>query len=616
MLVILAYLALLAGHLPAARAQQLSVAAAVSSQDVFRGESLVLQIQIEGSDAPGEPDLSGLTNVQVAKLGGQTRNSEAITILPNGKMERQVRRGYVFSYRLTPQQAGRLDIPPIPVTAEGRTLRTRPLVVQVNEPQESDDSKLRVTLSRSQAYVGEAITWTVTWYLSQEARNPQFAFPVLQDDRFRFYDPTVEMDPAGKYYRLAVGGQEVIARAGRGSLEGKDYYTITFSKVLVPHQAGRFNLPEGTVAFEALIGYRRSRSLFDDFFSDDFFGQGQRGVYQKTVIPSNTLTLEVRELPREGRPDHFAGHIGSYRLRAAATPTQATVGEPITLTVTLTGPAYLDDIELPPLNRQADLARDFKIPEEMAPGQIQDKTKIFTQTIRATRPDVRQIPPIELAYFDPQAEEYRIARTEPIPVTIKATRVVTAQDAEGVVLPAAQSELKEWSQGIAYNYEDLGVLENQQYGLATLIRSPVWMAASLVPPAAYLGLLIGATTVRRRRADPAGRRAKAAYATLRKQLKQIPTAQDATEACRRILEGFQDYLGSKLHLAGGAITYRDVEGPLGSRGADAETLCRLRQLFTDCEAAHYAGHVRDRAGVEALRSQALRLAQGLEGRLK
>ena len=51
-------------------------------QDVFRGESLILQIQVNGSDSPAEPDLSGLIHFQVENLGGQTQNSESISIKP------------------------------------------------------------------------------------------------------------------------------------------------------------------------------------------------------------------------------------------------------------------------------------------------------------------------------------------------------------------------------------------------------------------------------------------------------------------------------------------------------------------------------------------------------
>ena len=601
-------------YLQPLRAQQISVGAAVSSQDVFRGETIILQIQIKNSDSPLEPDISPTTDFQVENLGGQTNNSN-FRININGKEQHIINRGFIFSYRLTPSTTGQLTIPSIPVTVAGKVYRTRAIPIRVSEPQETDDFKLRLTLSKNKSYVGEPITLTVIWYLGTEARSPQFSLPLLSDSRFRVYSPEHEREPGKKYYRISIGGQEVIAKADKDTLDGKTYVTLSFQVIIIPQQAGEASITNATVSFEALVGYRRRTSPLDDFFSDDFFGMGNRGMYKKKVISANPVILKVLDLPEAGRPVNFVGHVGTYHLVATATPVRANVGEPITLTVTLSGPDYLKDIELPPLKNQPELAKNFKIPEEMAEGEIVGKTKIFTQTIRATNPDIQAIPSIELAYFDTEKEQYRIARSRPIPVTIKGTHIVTAQDAEGAALPTVKSELKEWSKGIAHNYEDFSVLENQQYGLATLIRSPVWLGITLGPVAMYLCLLVTTVTIRRTKADPQKRYAKGALGILRKDLKSLDTS-DTRQANRHILESFQTYLGKKLRLTSGAITFRDIENTLRSRGVDTETLAIMETLFTDCEAAHYAGHLSDRTSIEQHRTQALSLARSLEGKLK
>ena len=210
-IVVMIFIGLLVMSLQSLHAQQISVGAAVSSQDVFRGESLEMQIQISGSDSPAEPDLSSITDFQVQNLGGQTRNSESITII-NGKMNRVVKRGYVFSYRLLPRKSGRLTIPSIPVRVEGKVFHTRPVSIRVSEPQETDDFKFRLTLSKDKAYVGEPVTLTITWYLGTEARSPQFSLPFMQDARLHVYAPEEKREPGKKYYRLTVGRQEIIAK--------------------------------------------------------------------------------------------------------------------------------------------------------------------------------------------------------------------------------------------------------------------------------------------------------------------------------------------------------------------------------------------------------------------
>ena len=64
------------------------------------------------------------------------------------------------------------------------------------------------------------------------------------------------------------------------------------------------------------------------------------------------------------------------------------------------------------------LAEDFRVPPETLAGTARGNQKRFTQTIRAKRADVKEIPAIEFAYFDPQAGQYAVARSEPIPVLV------------------------------------------------------------------------------------------------------------------------------------------------------------------------------------------------------
>ncbi len=609
--VLLANLWLFLVAVQAATGQELSTVAKVERGEVFLGESLVFQIEVRGDDGPEEPDLSALADFHVQSLGGQARNSESVTIV-GGQISRVTHRGYLFSYRLTPKRVGAATIPSIEVSTGGQRLRTRPVVVQVREPAETDDFKLRLTLSKARGYVGEPVTLTATWYIGKDVRGFQFTLPVLDDERFSVHDPKVQIDPAKQYYRVPLGIGEVVAEKGQGNLGGKTYATLSFSKVLVPKESGAFQIPGATVTCEALVGHRESRDLFERFFSEEFFGRGRRGVYQKFVTPSNDLTLHVAGLPEKGRPPNFAGHVGPHLIEAAATPTEANVGDPITLTIKLSGPEVLGDIELPPLKNQPALTRDFRIPDEMASGVVAGKVKTFSQTVRAMHAEVKQIPPIELPYFDTESRSYSVARTQPIPIAIRGTRVITARDAEGRELTALKSELTEWSKGIAHNYEDLSVLENQHYELATLIRTPFWMGLTLGPLVIYVVLLLSTVVIRRAQADPEGRDAKKAYSRLRRSLENLRNIDDSSRMYRQVLEAFRDYFGKKLRLKSRALTYRDVEGALETGSVRTQTLEDLRKLFEECEAGHYAGGDGVPGDAASIRNRALGLAKDLE----
>jgi hypothetical protein len=567
---------------------EVSVSLQVESRTVYMGESFLVQIVVDGSDSAEQPDLSRVEDFSVEYLGGSNNSSQSITII-NGKLERVVQRGFIFSYRLTPTRVGTLSIPQITVKTDRKSYRTIPTVIEVTKPGETDDFKLRTRLSRETCYVGEPVTLDVIWYLRRDVQDFRFTAPLLSSPDFEFAAPEVRIDNSKRYYRIPIGGGEVIAEKGRGMLDGVTYATLTFTIAMIPKRPGSFVIPEFIVACESATGRVSRRDFFDDFFRDDFFSF-RRGEMKKYVVPSNTLSLLVKDLPAEGRPPGFAGHVGEYRLSAAAEPTEVNIGDPITLTVTIEGPDFLEHIDLPPLQDQSLLARDFKIPDERADGTIRGAKKVFTQTIRARSEDIEQIPPIELVYFDTKKEKYEIARSDPIPIKVNPTRVVTASDAEGIEAAPLGTPLEQWREGIAYNFEGPAVLAPQEYGILSVATKAGWLALVLIPPVAYFALLAGVLTARSRRRDPAAKRARGAFRRLEKRLREASrSASGEGEFQERALGALRDYLGDKLDRTGATITTMDIESAFDNRGVQRDLTEAMLDVFHALEAGAYAG---------------------------
>ncbi len=578
----------------AAWAQQepLSARAVVEKREVFAGEPFLLQIRVKGSESPEKPDLSGLKDFYVVPLGGSQNSSQSVTII-NGRMTRVVEHGYVWNYRLTARRPGTYTIPAFEIRAGGRTARTRPIEIRVIPPRETEDFKLRVTLSAGKAYVGQTLEMTVTWYVAfdvgRSVQNFVWNVPILEDKRFDFADPRIQLDP-DRHIRIPLGSGEAIAERGREVLDGREFLTVTMRKFLIPLEPGKFTMPQATVAGQTIRGIARRRGVFDDFFDDDFvFGFGRRTVFENFVVPSNQPVLRVLPLPETGRPPNFSGLVGPIRIEASATPTDVNVGDPITLTLEVSGPPYLGNINLPPLREQPALVKDFKIPADRADGVVEGKVKKFTQTLRAMHPGVTEIPPIELSYFNPRTGRYEIARTDPIPIEVHGTRIVTASDVEGLGTGApAQTEVQSAEGGIAFNYEDPSVLVNQAFGLQAWLGRPGWVAAIALPPAAYLTLL-GLVLYRRRRDAEAGsKRARGAFKAFSKQLRRI--RRENTDAFyAAVLDAMRRYLVTRFGLPPGALTFADVKRALEGAGVAEDLVLEWKRLFDRCEAGRYAG---------------------------
>lgn len=588
----------ISGFAWAAAQGDVSVRSLVEKESVSVGEPFALQIRLQGSDiAPGtaQPDLSGITDFSVEYLGGQSNNSSSITIV-NGKMTRVESNGYVYSYRLTPTRTGKFEIPAIAVPLDaGRTkvLRTQPISITVTEPETTEDFHLELKFSKTDFYVGEPVVLTLVWYLGKDVESVTFNLPFLKDESFAFVDPKVDQAPGKQYFQIETGGARVIAERGTAIHNGREFTTLSFSKVLLAKRPGIYVTPESTVSCRALVGYSRRqqrRSPFDNFFDDDFFNPGKRGVYKTFVSCAAPLQLTVHALPEEGKPPGFTGLVGHFQVEASAAPLDVNIGDPITLEISVSGSPYLDNVSIPPLTDLPEFEKDFKIPEEMASGTTKGNARLFTQTLRPRSADVKTIPPIEIPYFNPDSCRYETARTSPIALAVKPAKVLTSADVEGKPEEATlrKSELENWSQGIAYNYEGPEVLEEQVYRISSVVRSPLWLSTVLAPILAFLALLTFTTIRRRRLADPDRLKSRKAFARFKKRVNSIGRDRlGSGSACSDLLAAVRIYFGDKLKCNSSALTFADVEERLKETGADAVLMERMKDLFRACEEGTY-----------------------------
>jgi hypothetical protein len=576
--------------------QPISVQAQVDREEVTVGESIMLQIKIDGDDSPAEPDLSGLQDFSVIPKGGGQNNRESITII-NGRMNRISEHGYIFRYELIPKKDGILTIPAIGVTAGGKNLLTEPIPIRVAKPVVSDEFILRVSLSESESYVGQPLVLTVKWYVNRNIAEFKFELPFLEDQRFTFADHPEDSHYQGQdAIAINLSGTTHIARKGQ---EGQ-HTTVTLRKIAIPREAGEFTLGQGVVFSKIVTGYQQNRGgrPFNDLF-DDFFGRRQ-AVYKQVVTESNTLHARVLPLPGENRPDNFTGLVWQYSLAAEADPTEVNVGDPITLTMMITGSEYLENVLLPPLENQREMRDNFKVPEEMGQGVVDGRVKVFTQTIRAKHASVNEIPGISLNFFNPKTARYESSATKPIPLQVHATKIVTARDAEGGSPAVAKKTLTSLDKGIAHNYVGEDILKNQDLEVASWFGSPVGLALLFFPPGVFLLVLLPVYMKRRRVQDVTRLQAQKALPEFIKELTRLEQEieqQELQQSVRGLVEAMRVYLGKRLSIPPGTLIYKEVAVHLKQHGVEDTLLAELESILDWCETYHYgAVHKTENAG--------------------
>lgn len=116
---------------------------------------------------------------------------------------------------------------------------------------------------------------------------------------------------------------------------------------------------------------------------------------------------------------------------------------------------------------------------------VGEDNKIFNQTIRVKSENVREIPSMEVPYFNTRTGSYQVARSKPIPIIVRPTRIVTARDLEERAQDApglSTTTVRSWEEGILFNYGDASqLLDSRPYGISSFVRKPV-VPVSLAAP--------------------------------------------------------------------------------------------------------------------------------------
>jgi hypothetical protein len=287
----------------------------------------------------------------------------------------------------------------------------------------------------------------------------------------------------------------------------------------------------------------------------------------------------------------------------------ASVGDPITFMIRLTGTPPLRRIEPPEVTTDPRFTKRFRISSEDPSVSVGRDAKTVVRTIRARSAHVKEIPPLELAYFDTSAGEYRVARSKPVPLEISATREVTAADAIGGGLGEAGA-LEDRPGAMAPLVQSTIALRDMPSHLTERLRRPVWLLVLLGPMALYLAAA-GVVLVRRQQArDPEARRRRRALARARRELRRAARAEPGQRPTL-VSRALRGYIADRLLLPGDSVTTAECTTALRERGVDPAP---AQTLLLELDRSKFGGG--SVQGAEEPSAAAMRLLADLDRQLK
>ncbi len=546
---------LLAWLIAAVPALAASLTATVDRNVVPVGESMTLNLAFEGVTPAGPPTLpavAGLTPRAVTQ-------SSAMTII-NGRANQT----FTYTYTLAATQTGDVTIPAIQAQAGGQLLSSQPLRVRIT-PQNaataaavSNIAFIRLVVPKTEACVGEGIPIEMQlYYRSVEGVQ----MPQLKAEGFSV-------------------GQSAEPTQGQTQVGGVPYNLVVFRTSVTPARSGELTLGPVECDLTLLIPVQRRDSFFDPF--------GMLSTHQRrrTKLQSESVTMRVSALPTENMPPSFTGAVGTFNMTVSAAPTNVAVGDPITVKVNLSGRGRLDAFKLP----EQPQWRDFNKYEATKKIDGADAlglagTVAFEQVVTPQNHEVRQLPPLEFSFFDPEQKQYRTLTGPTIPLAVRNAAVATVpppvptNTAANTEAPPADDILHIRPQFAAGS------------GAALLVRAPWFLGLQVVPIVAWLALFISRKRRESLANNPRLRRQREVAAKIRdglKELQSLAAAQNSDPFFATLFRLLQEQIGERLDMPASAITEAVIDERLQHGNLPPATVDELHDLFQMCNQARYA----------------------------
>ncbi|MCZ6632091.1 MAG: BatD family protein [bacterium] len=583
-------------------AEDLTLQASVDQTRVEVGDVVQLTVSISSEglrDAP-VPDVPLPGGVEM--IGRTSSSSTSIQII-NGAMTRTKTVSYIFSLKTT--REGSFVIGPARVTYRGNRYDSSPIRIEVTKA--SGKSRTRPTPSAQQhfnpselrqleenlfveaipdkqsVYVGEQVTVSYKIFTRYNLNNVHYG-----------QVPTF----TGFWVESIFEAQRLDLK--RENVEGRVFNAALLKRVaLFPTTSGKQSLEQLEVICE-IPRRGRTRSLFD-FGFDSFHNQ-------QVTVRAGALELDVKSLPL-GAPQGFGGAVGQFQVSAEAIPTTVKAGDPIAVKVTVSGTGNLNGVN-EPIRPKASYLKFYDPKTSVETRKEAGKLgghKVFEYVVIPERAGSVQIPPFQLAYFDPIGERYRTAISQPIALTVQPG----VQATQSVPMPRGRGEVRLLGEDIRYIKPDQTELVDQ----GQMLYQETWFwGMQVIPVLGFFGALFYNRHRVRLEGDVAYARRRRSRSEARRRLGEAERLMKAGEQGAFHAEVYRSltvFLADRLNQQAAGFTADSAENLLVEAGVSEGAIAEVRAVFQTCDLARFASTEVSAEGMKALFARAERLIEEL-----
>lgn len=201
------------------------------------------------------------------------------------------------------------------------------------------------------------------------------------------------------------------------------YRVLSWPLIVTPIRTG-----QQPIDFNFTVSVRSSKSR-DPFNIRSPFGGGLLdnlvGRSEIFEVSTDSLSIEVKALPKLGQPDSFSGAIGDFNLQVYSDLQSIKVDEPIMLSVEISGRGNFERIQEPPIEKTSEW-RSYS-PEVTFQSNNElslEGTKRFDYIFIPRQSGQLQLPTISFSFLDPQTGEYTELISPPIKIEVSPNQAV------------------------------------------------------------------------------------------------------------------------------------------------------------------------------------------------
>ena len=539
-----------------AHSQDITVSVDVTPKIISLNETATLRVTVSANQQLGNiapPKLKALPEFNVS-YGG---SSSQYNLTSN-----QISVSVTWTYVLRPKKVGQFTVSPIQISHANKTYTADPISIKVllksAKPSQSKSTqdtftdafsssthKVEASVDNPRPYVNEQIIYTFRYLYT--ARIPSFNSP-------KYTPPSLR-----QFWTTELGRKQV----QRQVIDGIPYRIEEIRVGLFPITAGKVTIEPAKLSLPL----------------------SERGRPQSSNgLITNPVEINVRPLPKEGKPINFTGTVGQYRIHAQTDRQTIEAGDGFTLRVQISGTGNIKTMHTPTVPTLPNMAiYDPQITDAI--GVVDSKvrgSRTYEYVIIPSKEGNWTIPAIDYPYFDPQAESYQVARTVPITIDV----LPNPNGAVGTITPGTtQSDIHLLKQDIRYIKPDSLKLSNQH--LQPYKRISFWVVQTL--PIA-VALLVWLYRQRQTKRDPKQLReqyaAKNALQII-EDTKKHPTT-EPTVFYGTLANGLYQYIGDIFDVSPGGLNPELVRQRCEAAGFPESATTQIVGTLTQCDYVRFA----------------------------